>query len=250
MVGVALHVERIGQGAPTLLLLHGQGVNGAVWQPLLREMADWPGIVVVPDFRGHGRSPHARPYSIGQHAADVAALVEPDVPLVIVGHSMGGMVGLMLAGGCFGLNIVYTLAFGLKVSWSDEELAKARQFAATPIRWFATREEAVERFLRVSGMVGLADATSPVAQAGIVEKDGRFCLAADPATTLAAGAPVETTIAAARGPWRLACGATDPLVTIGELKRFDSSAMEIEGCGHSPHVEAPARFMRLIPRPR
>ena len=237
---VALHVERIGRGEPTLLLLHGLGVNGAVWQPLTREMADWPGTIVVPDFRGHGRSPHARPYSIGQHAADVAALIEPGMPLVIVGHSMGGLVGLMLAGGWFGLEVVHTFAFGLKVTWSDEEISKAKQFATTPIRWFATREEAVERFLRVSGMVGLADTASPVVQAGIVEEDGRWRLAADPATTMVAGAPIATTIAAARGPWRLACGASDALVTIAELRAFDASAEEIEGCGHNPHVEAPA----------
>lgn len=246
---VALHVDRIGSGEPTFLLLHGLGVNGAVWQPLTREMADWPGTIVVPDFRGHGRSPHARPYSIGQHAADVAVLIEPDMPTVIVGHSMGGMVGLMLAGGCFALNIVHTLAFSLKVNWSDEEIAKAKQFAATPIRWFATREEAVERFLRVSGMLGLADAASPVVQAGIVVEDGRYRLAADPATTMVAGAPIATTIAAARGRWRIACGANDSLVTIDELRAFDASAKEIEGCGHNPHVEAPAQFVRLVPRP-
>jgi pimeloyl-ACP methyl ester carboxylesterase len=245
---VALHVERIGGGGPTLLLLHGLGVNGAVWQPLTRELADWPGTIVVPDFRGHGRSPHAQPYSIGQHAADVAALIEPDMPLVIVGHSMGGLIGLMLAGGWFNLNIVHTLAFGVKVTWSDEEIAKAKQFAATPIRWFAAREEAVERFLRVSGMVGLADAASPVVQAGIVAEDGRYRLAADPATTMVAGAPIATTIAAARGPWRLACGLSDPMVTIAELRAFDPSAEEIAGCGHNPHVEAPVQFARLIPR--
>ena len=106
----------------------------------------------------------------------------------------------------------------------------------------------MERFLRVSGMVGLADTASPVVQAGIVAEDGRWRLAADPATTMVAGAPIATTIAAARGPWRLACGASDALVTIDELRAFDPSAEEIDGCGHNPHVEAPERFARLIPR--
>jgi pimeloyl-ACP methyl ester carboxylesterase len=245
---LALHVERIGAGAPSLLLLHGLGVNGAVWQPLVDALADWPGTIVVPDLRGHGRSPHAHPYSIGQHAADVAALIEPETPLVIVGHSMGGFVGLVLAGGLFGLNVVHTLAFGVKVTWTDEEIAKGKQFAATPIRWFATREEAVERFLRVSGMVGLADAASPVVEAGIVAADGRWRLAADPATTMVAGAPIGSTIAAARGGVQLACGSSDPLVTIGELRALSPAAFEINGCGHNPHVEAAAQFAKLIPR--
>jgi pimeloyl-ACP methyl ester carboxylesterase len=246
---VALHVERIGAAAPALLLLHGLGVNGAVWQPLVNALADWPGTIVAPDLRGHGRSPHARPYSIGQHAADVAALIEPDTPVTIVGHSMGGFVGLVLAGRLFGLKVVHTLVFGVKVTWTDEEIAKAKQFAVTPIRWFATREEAVDRFLRVSGMVGLADAGSPVVEAGIVAVDGRWRLAADPATTMVAGAPIAPTVAAARGGVQLACGSRDPMVTIGELRALSPAALEIADCGHNPHVEAPAEFAKLSPRP-
>jgi pimeloyl-ACP methyl ester carboxylesterase len=44
-------------------------------------------------------------YSFGQHAADVAALLRPGEPVVVVGHSMGGVVGLALASGWFGVDV-------------------------------------------------------------------------------------------------------------------------------------------------
>ena len=50
-----LFAETIGTGDPTLILLHGLGVNGAVWHPFV-EALRWPGRVVIPDLRGHGRS--------------------------------------------------------------------------------------------------------------------------------------------------------------------------------------------------
>src|SRR5262245_37275966 len=55
-----VYSETVGSGSPSLVLLHGLGQNGAVWRPLLAELSGWPGRIVIPDLRGHGRSPHAR----------------------------------------------------------------------------------------------------------------------------------------------------------------------------------------------
>ncbi len=198
-----LYVETIGTGSPALLLLHGLGMNGAVWQPLLSHLKDWPGRIIVPDFRGHGRSPHARPYGLGQHAADLAALLMPDEPVTIVGHSMGGLVGLLLASGWFGVTARAALGFSLKVSWQPDELTKLKQLTAAPVRWFASRAEAAERFLRVSGLTGIVDATAPVVTAGVVEKDGRYRLAADPATVLVVGPDIGPVLGAIAAAWRL-----------------------------------------------
>jgi pimeloyl-ACP methyl ester carboxylesterase len=243
-----LYVETVGSGSPTLLLLHGIGVNGAVWQPLLPHLKGWPGRIVVPDFRGHGRSPHARPYGLGQHAADLADLLPPEEPVTIVGHSMGALVGLVLASGWFGVTVKAALGFSLKVSWPPDERAKLKQLAVAPTRWFASRAEAAERFLRVSGLAGIVDATAPVVVAGIVEEDGRYRLAADPATALVVGPDVAPVLGAIAAPWRLACGGRDPLVRIAELQAYDAQAIEIEGCGHNLHVEQPAALAQIILR--
>ena len=135
-----LHVETIGSGSPALVLLHGLGVNGAVWQPLVAALRDWPGRIVVPDFRGHGRSPHVRPYGVGQHAADIAALFAQGERVHIVGHSMGGQVGLMLASGWIlaravnhdwrgALLTLLTVVLVLRTSWNPLWLIAAGALA-------------------------------------------------------------------------------------------------------------------------
>ena len=97
-----LFVRRGGAGAPALLLLHGLGATGAVWDRLVRLLPDaWPGTWIVPDLPGHGRSVALPRYSFGGLAAEVARLVEPETPLVAFGHSLGGAVALTLGSGWF-----------------------------------------------------------------------------------------------------------------------------------------------------
>jgi pimeloyl-ACP methyl ester carboxylesterase len=245
-MATTLFTETVGAGSPALLLLHGVGVNGAVWQPLMRELADWPGRIVAPDLRGHGRSPPARHYSMGHHAADVADLFAPGEVVHAVGHSMGGAVALVLASGWFGLNVARVTAFGTKATWSEEELARAAKLADTPARWFDSRAAAADRFLRVAGLFGEIGADAPVVEAGIVQEGGRYRLAADMATVRAAGPLLRDMAAAARAPFRLMCGARDPIVSIAELRACDPDAIEVDGSGHNPHVDAPARLAALI----
>jgi pimeloyl-ACP methyl ester carboxylesterase len=98
--GVQLYVRRVVEPeAPPVLLLHGLGVGGAVWQAFARRLL--PDLAAVaPDLRGHGKS-DAPPagYSPRDYALDVAALVteflEPPVP--VIGNSLGALVGLALA---------------------------------------------------------------------------------------------------------------------------------------------------------
>jgi len=81
-----------GEGPP-LLLLHGFG--GAAWNfaelvPLLRGRR-----LIVPDLPGHGASTPLPAVSLAAFADVVAELVAG--PVDVLGHSMGGVVGLRLA---------------------------------------------------------------------------------------------------------------------------------------------------------
>ena len=242
-----LWMESGGVGGPALVLLHGLGANAAVWEKLRPLVAArWPGRWLAPDLRGHGRSPHETPYSFGTHAADVAALLEPGAEAVVLGHSMGGAVAMTLASGWFGLSVRRVVAFGVKLVWSAEEIAKAQELARAPIRWFDTREEAIERHLRVSGLKGLVDPAAPAVAAGVVEEGGRFRLAADPAISGVVGPTIEDVVAAMRAPLRLAAGERDPMVTLAQMRRFDRDAVLLPGTGHNPHVEAPELVWRLL----
>jgi len=240
-----LFVETIGSGEPTLVLLHGLGVNGATFKPLVRVLK-WPGRVIVPDLRGHGRSPHAKHYGLAHFAADIADLLDPNARVQVVGHSMGGGVGLVLASGFFGVAVERVTAFGVRMKWTAEDLSKGAAFADSPVRWFDTREAAVERFLRVAGLIDHVAPTDPVVTAGVVEQGGRYRLAADNATARAAGPAPADIVGAARAPLRLFCGAGDPLVTVEELRACDPHAFAIEGCGHNAHVEAPDLVAAIV----
>src|SRR5690606_16488542 len=99
--GIGLrYSERPGPGE-TVLLLHGYADSGRAFEPLVSLLPpDWR--VLAPDQRGHGES--ARPaagYAMADLAADAAALLDVagvTAPVTVVGHSMGGFVGQLLAG--------------------------------------------------------------------------------------------------------------------------------------------------------
>jgi pimeloyl-ACP methyl ester carboxylesterase len=182
-----VHVESGGSGEPVLLLLHGLGANTGVWRNLLPFVeAHWPGRWLAPDLPGHGRSPARAVYSYGAHAAAVAEIVGQGERAAIVGHSMGGVVGLMLATGWFGIAATHVLAHGVKLHWSGDDVARMIGLAGAPVRWFDDRQTAVERYLRVSGLNGIVPAESQIAAAGVKEESGRFRLAADPRTSAVA----------------------------------------------------------------
>jgi pimeloyl-ACP methyl ester carboxylesterase len=245
--GPALWVESGGAGKPVLVMLHGLGANATVWHRLRPVIeARWHGRWLAPDLRGHGRSGHAVPYGMAMHAADVAGLLDADAEVMILGHSMGGGVAMTLASGWFGVRVRQVIAFGVKLVWTVEEVAKAQELARAPMRWFATRDEAVERYLRVSGLKSLIDPGSPEAEVGIVAEGGRFRLAADPRVNGVVGVPIEAVIAAMCAPLRLAAGEHDPMVTLEQMRRFDPQAAIIAGAGHNPHVEAPETLWRLV----
>ena len=242
-----LWIERGGTGKPTLLLLHGLGANATVWERMLPLVEKgWSGRWMAPDLRGHGRSAPAPPYGFAMHAADIAAVLEQDEEVVIVGHSMGGAVAMTLASGWFGVRVRAVIAFGVKLVWTAEEIGKAQELSRAPTRWFATREEAVERYLRVAGLKGLLDPASAAVAAGVVAEGGQYRLAADPGINSVVGPPIEKVVAAMDAPLRLAAGERDPMVTLEQMRRYDPEAVIIEGAGHNPHLEAPDHLWRVI----
>lgn len=247
--GVDLWVEEGGAGDPTLVLLHGLGCNADVWdglKPGVRER--WPGRWLIPDLRGHGRSGHRAPYSYAGHAADIAALIGQHEAAVVVGHSMGGVVAMALATGWFGVTVSQVVAFGIKIRWTAEEVAKLHQLARAPVRWFDGRAEAVDRYLKVSGLIGLVAPDAPAALSGVREEGGRFRLASDPAINAAAGPAVEDFVAAMHAPLHLAAGAKDPMVTGDDMRAFRADAEVFPGIGHNVHVERPDLIWRMIER--
>jgi pimeloyl-ACP methyl ester carboxylesterase len=110
---MTLEHDRGGNGDRLLVLLHGLGATRDVWRPMI-EANRWDESWIAPDLRGHGASSHADNYSLGCHAADVAELIAGSWrEIVVLGHSMGGAVGLALASGWFG--VVPSRVYGLGI---------------------------------------------------------------------------------------------------------------------------------------
>jgi pimeloyl-ACP methyl ester carboxylesterase len=242
-----MYVESGGSGGPTLVLLHGLGANAAVWRNLLPFVEKtWPGRWMAPDLPGHGRSPAASLYSYGAHAAAVAGLIGQGVEVAIIGHSMGGVIALMLATGWFGVSVTRVLAVGVKLRWSAEDIAGMAHLAETPARWFDDRSAVLERYLRVSGLSGLVTPDSDLAQSGIIEESGRFRLASDPRVHLVGAPPIDHLMGVIQVPVHFAAGATDQMASLHDMRRYDPSAEIITNAGHNAHVERPEKLWALF----
>jgi pimeloyl-ACP methyl ester carboxylesterase len=249
-VEAGLRVQQGGGWEPVLLLLHGLGATGDVWQgwqPLLARR--WPGRWLAPDLPGHGGSPPLPDYTFESLAAAVADTVGADARTVMLGHSLGGVVGLALAGG-FRLGVKGVIGLGIKVAWAEDELDRARALAHGSPAWFASRDEAASRYLRISGLAGLLDAAGPAVDAGLQEQDGRWRLAMDPGA-FAVGTPdMPQLLARSRAPVTLARGEHDAMNTDEQLTRLGVRTVTLPGLGHNAHVENPHLASALLDQHR
>jgi pimeloyl-ACP methyl ester carboxylesterase len=247
-------VDRPGAGTvtPTLVLVHGLGATRGVWNGVEAELA-WPGRVVSPDLPGHGRAPWSGDYTVGALAAAVAAQLEPDEPVLIIGHSLGGAVGLCLASGFFRPVVRAVVGLGIKVAWTDDDVAQMGAVARRGIRWFDSRDEAEARFCRQSGLEGLIGADHPALDGAVVEgtgdDQGRWRVSQDPMTFAQRPMDMAGLMAAARATGTsvvLGAGEHDAMVSAADLAAHVDEPRIATGRGHNVHVEDPAWVATLV----
>jgi pimeloyl-ACP methyl ester carboxylesterase len=94
---------KVGEGTRGTLLLHGFLGSGVNLRAFARRWAERAPerVFLLPDLRGHGTSPRLRPNDdLNACARDVVATAKAaglGAPFDVVGHSLGGRVGLALA---------------------------------------------------------------------------------------------------------------------------------------------------------
>ena len=147
--GTALYAEICGpKDAPvTIVFSHGYTHSQDVWH-YQRQALESRARLVFWDQRGHGRSGHSDlgDVSIDQLGSDLAevlaATVPDDAPVVLVGHSMGGMTVMALAHRhpeLFGTRVIGTLlistaAGGVDLTrWLPQPLRSMVRQAAPPV---------------------------------------------------------------------------------------------------------------------
>src|SRR3954466_2749679 len=100
--GLRLHYADWGtDGGPVAILVHGGRDHCRSWDVIARALQ--PHFhVLAPDLRGHGDSDWTKggSYSLTEYVYDLSRLIQHIAarPVTIIGHSMGGMVGLIYAG--------------------------------------------------------------------------------------------------------------------------------------------------------
>ena len=96
-----LHVRVLGDGEPVVLLLHGLAAAGSSFGAAYDQLAEG-GTVVVPDLLGFGESMDVSgPTDAQAHMAALdaalAALGLQDRPIIVAGHSLGGVLAIRWA---------------------------------------------------------------------------------------------------------------------------------------------------------
>ena len=149
--GTPIAFEVHGRGEPTLVLVHGWSCDARYWREQLSHFAARHRVVTV-DLAGHGHSGTGREnYTMSAFGEDVRAVADVvgSDRLILVGHSMGGLVvaeaARLLPGRVLGLIAVDALhdldypvteeqAAGMIAPLEADFPVACRQFAASMIR--------------------------------------------------------------------------------------------------------------------
>jgi pimeloyl-ACP methyl ester carboxylesterase len=145
--GVTIVADAVGpKGAPPVLFMHGGGQTRQSWGKAITQAGGHGYRAVSVDLRGHGESgwsPDGK-YNIEIFSGDIRKLIATfNQPPVLVGASLGGLIGLTLAGSpppeIRGLVLV-----DVAVQLEEEGTREIGHFMGSAPNGFATLEEAAD----------------------------------------------------------------------------------------------------------
>lgn len=159
-----MRLAQTGTGRP-LLLLHGAGVAGWMWRPVIERLSG-QARVLVPDLPGHGGTAE-QPYRSHRDTLDeLIRLLADRTPAgaVVVGFSLGGQLAILLAAArpdlVRGVGVIsaQTLRlplprFSLAVVAASAPLARRAWFARLQGRQLGVPDELLADYLRDSAVV-------------------------------------------------------------------------------------------------
>ena len=229
-----------GTAKPTLILLHGAGLNAQMWQPEIRALAPrWR--VIALDLPGHGARSDGR-YTLAasdRAIADAAARVAP-APVVLVGDSLGGYAALHAAARIPPAQLRGLVVAGASEDF-DQRLSARHWLERAVLRWLlavkdpdALAAAALERFGVAPGDRG------PILAAGMnlfaVEVAVDALLGSDARAWLRA---IDRPVLIVNGDGDLGRIAGEPLFL---RDARDATAIRYEATGHGVSLLRPARF--------
>jgi 3-oxoadipate enol-lactonase len=257
---VNLGITDVGEGKP-LLLVHGVATNRAIWQPALPLLAEGRRAVAI-DVPGFGTSDPAGEGFDLEHVAGAildrlgSEGVEP--PLDVLGQSLGGAIGLVLAAHHAGAidRLILAAPAGLG-AWPA---ALADVIAAGTTGFLALRrivgpalaESTLARRAMFLGAIHDAGSLKPERAQAMIAASGKAVRTREAMETIVA-ADLRPELRAMRAPLGLIWGANDGTVPIGvadEIRsiRPDAPLEVIPRVAHIPQVENPIAFASAVDR--
>jgi pimeloyl-ACP methyl ester carboxylesterase len=129
----------------SILMLHGGGQNRFSWKNTGQILADAGFHVVALDSRGHGdsdRSPDAT-YTVDALCADVLQVLDQiGRPVILIGASMGGMTGLLVADAAGPEKVTKLVLVDVVPRYEKDGSARIRDFMFSHVHGFESLDEA------------------------------------------------------------------------------------------------------------
>ncbi len=237
-----------------VVLLHAQGCHAGWWAwagPLIAEMGY---LCIAPDFRGHGDSSSAAQYSFLAYAQDISQLTAGlglESPHLI-GHSMGGYVGLILSASRPD-QVGSLIMADMKTSVEPDELEMSAQAATRPGKVFPDLASAVSGYRLMPPehrvpperlRLVAEQSFRPAEGGGVVGKFDRRALALEPLKPKELASDLKCRALVVRGGLSTVMEA-EPARRLAEMAP-QGSFEEMPGCYHHLILEEPETFARLV----
>lgn len=185
--GITLVADEWNRGAangqPSVLMLHGGGQNRFSWKNTGQILADEGFHVVALDSRGHGDSDRApdADYDVETLTADVMHVLDAIArPVVLIGASMGGLTGILVADRAGPQRVTRLVLVDVVPRFEKQGSARIRDFMVSGLHGFDTLEEAADAVAAY-----LPHRTKPRSPEGLKKnlrlRDGRWYWHWDPA---------------------------------------------------------------------
>jgi pimeloyl-ACP methyl ester carboxylesterase len=95
--GIPFDIVETGSGDPPIVFIHGLACDATAWAAQMDDLSRDHRCIAI-NLRGRGATPGLPPFGVGQQAEDVAGVLDSlgVSGAIVVGHSLGGMVALLL----------------------------------------------------------------------------------------------------------------------------------------------------------
>ena len=216
------------------LWIHGAGLSGATWRSLASDLP----LARTPDLPGHGQAKSVSPPTVERFADRLLPLVKDD--MVIIGHSLGGMVALELLA---------------RTTARPRAMVLVESVPTVTDRWIGRIGPRLARPLLRYLPCSLLNLTSGAGQAALAAKEARHFLSQMPRERLldafdaARTYDGRSTLARVKVPTLVIVGSENSATHRGgrlSADRIEGAEFKVLSGGHMLHIDNPTGLRKSI----